>query len=96
MAIIKEEIAGVRVAERSLEQADEKSFNAVFRVFSPQLVAFFLRHRGRPRHRRRFGAGSDGRTDRFHVWSEIILFQSLWEGRQTLALRVHRPPRRLT
>src|SRR5215469_9259972 len=33
------------IAERFLEQADEKSFDAVFRVFSPQLVAFF-RKRG--------------------------------------------------
>jgi RNA polymerase sigma-70 factor, ECF subfamily len=31
------------IAERFLEQADEDSFNAVFRVFSPQLVAFFRR-----------------------------------------------------
>jgi RNA polymerase sigma-70 factor, ECF subfamily len=29
--------------ERFLEQADDDSFNAVFRVFSPQLVAFFRR-----------------------------------------------------
>lgn len=29
------------MAERFLEQADDESFNAVFRVFSPQLVAFF-------------------------------------------------------
>ena len=29
------------IMERFLEQADEKSFDAVFRVFSPQLVAFF-------------------------------------------------------
>jgi len=34
------------VAERFLEQGDEDSFNAVFRLFSPQLVAFF-RRRGR-------------------------------------------------
>ena len=32
------------MAERFLEQADDESFNAVFRVFSPQLVAFFRRH----------------------------------------------------
>jgi RNA polymerase sigma-70 factor (ECF subfamily) len=31
------------VAERFLEQADDDSFNAVFRVFSPQLVTFFRR-----------------------------------------------------
>ena len=32
------------VAERfSAEQADDDSFNAVFRVFSPQLVAYFRR-----------------------------------------------------
>jgi RNA polymerase sigma-70 factor (ECF subfamily) len=31
------------VAERFLGQADEDSFNDVFRVFSPQLVAFFCR-----------------------------------------------------
>ncbi len=31
------------VAERFLNQADEDSFDAVFRVFSPQLVAFFRR-----------------------------------------------------
>ena len=30
-------------AERFLDQADEDSFNALFRVFSPQLVAFFRR-----------------------------------------------------
>ena len=29
--------------ERFLQQADDESFNAVFRVFSPQLVAFFRR-----------------------------------------------------
>ena len=34
------------VAERFLEQGDEDSFNAVFRLFSPQLVAYF-RRRGR-------------------------------------------------
>ena len=33
------------IAERFLEQADEESFDAMFRVFSPQLVAFF-RKRG--------------------------------------------------
>jgi len=31
------------VAERFLEQADDESFNAVFRAFSPKLVAFFRR-----------------------------------------------------
>jgi hypothetical protein len=31
------------VAERFLEQADEASFDALFRVFSPQLIAFFRR-----------------------------------------------------
>jgi RNA polymerase sigma-70 factor (ECF subfamily) len=31
------------VAERFLDQADEDSFNDVFRLFSPQLVAFFRR-----------------------------------------------------
>jgi RNA polymerase sigma-70 factor (ECF subfamily) len=31
------------VAERFLEEADDDSFNALFRVFSPQLVAFFRR-----------------------------------------------------
>ena len=31
------------VAVRFLEQADDDSFNALFRVFSPQLVAFFRR-----------------------------------------------------
>ena len=31
------------VAERFLEQADDDSFNALFRVFSPQMVAFFRR-----------------------------------------------------
>lgn len=36
------------VAERFLDQADEDSFNALFRVFSPQLVAFF-RRRGHER-----------------------------------------------
>lgn len=34
-----------QVAERFLQQADEESFGAVFRLFSPQLVAFF-RKRG--------------------------------------------------
>jgi RNA polymerase sigma-70 factor (ECF subfamily) len=33
------------IAERFLDRADEDSFNALFRVFSPQLVAFF-RSRG--------------------------------------------------
>ena len=33
------------VTERFLEQANAESFNAVFRMFSPQLVAFF-RKRG--------------------------------------------------
>jgi RNA polymerase sigma-70 factor (ECF subfamily) len=31
------------IAEHFLEQADDESFDAVFRVFSPQLVAFFRR-----------------------------------------------------
>ena len=31
------------IAERFLEHADDESFNAVFRVFSPQLIAFFRR-----------------------------------------------------
>lgn len=31
------------VAERFLEQVDEDSFNPLFRLFSPQLVAFFRR-----------------------------------------------------
>src|SRR5215469_18105699 len=31
------------IAERYLEQSDEDSFNALFRLFSPQLVAFFRR-----------------------------------------------------
>jgi RNA polymerase sigma-70 factor (ECF subfamily) len=31
------------VAEQFLTQADEDSFNALFRIFSPQLVAFFRR-----------------------------------------------------
>src|SRR5260370_42571210 len=31
------------VAEQFLNQADEESFNALFRVFSPQLVGFFRR-----------------------------------------------------
>lgn len=30
--------------EQFLSQADEDSFNAVFRIFSPQLVGFFQRH----------------------------------------------------
>jgi RNA polymerase sigma-70 factor, ECF subfamily len=33
----------VEVAERFLEQRDEDSFDALFHVFSPQLVAFFRR-----------------------------------------------------
>jgi RNA polymerase sigma-70 factor (ECF subfamily) len=33
------------IAERFLDRADEDSFNALFRVFSPQMVAFF-RSRG--------------------------------------------------
>jgi RNA polymerase sigma-70 factor (ECF subfamily) len=32
------------VAERFLNQADEESFTALFRIFSPQLVAFFRSH----------------------------------------------------
>jgi len=32
-----------QVTERFLDQADEDSFNALFRIFSPQLVAFFRR-----------------------------------------------------
>jgi len=32
------------IAERFLELADDDSFEAVFRVFSPQVVAFFRRH----------------------------------------------------
>jgi RNA polymerase sigma-70 factor (ECF subfamily) len=31
------------IAERFLQQANDESFDAVFRVFSPQLVAFFRR-----------------------------------------------------
>src|SRR5689334_18116893 len=31
------------VAERFLNRADEDSFNALFKTFSPQLVAFFRR-----------------------------------------------------
>src|SRR5215469_17633063 len=31
------------VAEQFLNQADEESFDALFRIFSPQLVAFFRR-----------------------------------------------------
>src|SRR5215475_4550407 len=31
------------VVEQFLNQADEDSFNALFRIFSPQLVAFFRR-----------------------------------------------------
>src|SRR5215831_8293044 len=33
------------ITGRFLEQADDDSFNAVFQVFSPQLVAFFRRRR---------------------------------------------------
>jgi RNA polymerase sigma-70 factor, ECF subfamily len=33
------------VVERFLEQADEDSFDALFRVFAPQLVSFFRRRR---------------------------------------------------
>ena len=36
------------IAERFLEQADDESFDAVFHVFSPQLVSFF-RRRGHER-----------------------------------------------
>src|SRR5579864_6576234 len=36
------------MVERFLEQADDDSFDAMFRVFSPQLVAFF-RRRGHER-----------------------------------------------
>ena len=32
------------IAERFLERADEESFGAIFRLFSPQLVAFFRKH----------------------------------------------------
>jgi hypothetical protein len=32
-----------KVAERFLDDVDEDSFNEVFRVFSPQMVAFFRR-----------------------------------------------------
>ena len=38
-----EKLQECEIAERFLEQADDESFNAVFRVFSPQLVAFFRR-----------------------------------------------------
>ena len=38
-----EKLQECEIAERFLEQADAESFNAVFRVFSPQLVAFFRR-----------------------------------------------------
>jgi hypothetical protein len=31
------------IAERFLEQEDDESFDAVFRVFSPQLISFFRR-----------------------------------------------------
>jgi RNA polymerase sigma-70 factor (ECF subfamily) len=37
------------VAEQFLSQGDEGSFNALFRIFSPQLVGFFQR-RGHERH----------------------------------------------
>ena len=36
------------MAEQFLNQADEDSFNALFHIFSPQLVAFF-RRRGHER-----------------------------------------------
>jgi hypothetical protein len=32
-----------KIAKRFLEEADDDSFNAAFRLFSPQLVAFFGR-----------------------------------------------------
>ena len=35
------ELLECEIAERFLEKADEQSFGEVFRVFSPQLVAFF-------------------------------------------------------
>jgi RNA polymerase sigma-70 factor (ECF subfamily) len=38
-----EKLQECEIAERFLEQTDDESFNAVFRVFSPQLVAFFRR-----------------------------------------------------
>jgi len=37
------ELQECKIVERFLEQADDDSFNDVFRVFSPQLVAFFRR-----------------------------------------------------
>jgi RNA polymerase sigma-70 factor, ECF subfamily len=37
------ELQECEIAERFLEQADDESFNAMFHVFSPQLVAFFQR-----------------------------------------------------
>ena len=38
-----EKLQECEIAERFLEQTDDESFNAMFRVFSPQLVAFFRR-----------------------------------------------------
>jgi RNA polymerase sigma-70 factor (ECF subfamily) len=38
-----EKLQECEIAERFLEQTDAEFFNAVFRVFSPQLVAFFRR-----------------------------------------------------
>ena len=38
-----EKLQECEIAERFLEQTDAESFNAVFRVFSPQRVAFFRR-----------------------------------------------------
>src|SRR6266404_4653728 len=38
-----EKLQECQIAERFLEQADDDSFNALFRVYSPQLVAFFRR-----------------------------------------------------
>jgi RNA polymerase sigma-70 factor (ECF subfamily) len=37
------ELQECEIVERFLEQADDESFDTVFRVFSPQLVAFFRR-----------------------------------------------------
>ena len=37
------ELQESEIVERFLERADDNSFNAVFQVFSPQLVAFFRR-----------------------------------------------------
>src|SRR5215472_1543798 len=37
------ELQECKIVERFLGQADDDSFTAVFRVFSPQLVAFFQR-----------------------------------------------------